>query len=95
MKNEYHNTGRNRNSTHLPSRCRENMLVSLIITSLNHLSGMRLVLLLRGIGHESNIVVNIEVEERTRFSTGFVDDEVIKRMVLDSRTSQMHVHRGI
>lgn len=66
------------------------MLVSLIITSLNHLSGMRLVLFLRGIGHESNIVVNIEVEERTRFSTGFVDDEVIKRMVLDSRTSQMH-----
>ena len=44
---------------------------------------MRLVLLPRGIRKQTDVVVHVKVEERTRFSTSLVDNKVVECMMLD------------
>ena len=58
------------------------MFVTLVVTTFHHLSSMRLVLLLRRIGKKSNIVVDVKIEQRPRFSAGLIDDEVVESVVL-------------
>ena len=68
--------------THLPPRCREDVLIALVPTTLDDLAGVRLVLLLRGVGEQPHVVVDVEVEERAGLPAGLVDDEVVKGVVL-------------
>lgn len=58
------------------------MLVSVVPASLDHFPSVRLVLLDRRIGQKTDVVVDIEVEQRTRLATGLVDDEVVECVVL-------------
>ena len=68
--------------TYLPARGGEYMLVSVVPASLDHFPSVRLVLLDRRIGQKTDVIVDIEVEQRARLSTGFVDDKVVERVVL-------------
>jgi len=79
-------------NAHLPSRCRKDMFVPLIITPLYDFPCMRLVLFPSGISQQSHVVVDIEVEERAGFATRLVDDEIIKSIMLDGEL--VTIHRG-
>ena len=59
------------------------MLVPLVITPLDNLSSMRFVLLLRCVGQKANVIVDVEVEQRTRLSTGFIHDEIVESVMLE------------
>lgn len=61
------------------------MLVPVIPATLNNFARMRLVFLLRRIGKKAHVVVDVKVEEGARFTTCFVDDEVVKCVVLQHR----------
>lgn len=58
------------------------MLIPLVPTPLYYLPSMRFVFLNSGIRQQAHIVVHIEVEQGTRLSARFVDDEVIKSVML-------------
>lgn len=60
------------------------MLVPLIVTPLNDLPRMRLVLLNGGICQQTNVVMDVKVEQRPRFSSCFVDNEIVERVMLSS-----------
>jgi hypothetical protein len=51
-------------TTYLPSGRREDVFVPLIVASFNNFACVRLVFLLRGISQQTNIIVNIKVEQR-------------------------------
>lgn len=58
------------------------MFVSLVPTSFHDFPGVRLVLFLRCVGKEADVVMDIKVKERSRLPPSFVDDEVIESIVL-------------
>jgi hypothetical protein len=58
------------------------MPIPLIISSLYDLSSVRLVLFFCRIRKKTHVVVNIKVEQWTRFAAGFVDNKVVERVVL-------------
>ena len=63
------------------------MLVSLIPAPLNYFPGVRLVLFDTGIGKQTNVVVDVKVEQWPRLPAGLIHDEVIEGVVLyDSRS---------
>lgn len=68
--------------TNLPSRCGKDVFVAVVPTSLHDFSGVRLVLFLSSIRQQTNVVVHVKVEERTRFTASFVDDEVVEGVSL-------------
>ena len=68
--------------THLPPRCREDVLIALVPTTLDDLAGVRLVLFLGGVGEQPYVVVHVEVEQRARLAAGLVHDEVVECVVL-------------
>lgn len=54
------------------------MLVAIIPTSFHDLSSVRFILFLRSVREQSDIVVDVKVEERSRFPASFVDNEVVE-----------------
>ena len=58
------------------------MLIALVPTTLDDLSGVGFVLLDRCIGQQPNVVVYIEIEERAGLAPGFVDYEVVEGVML-------------
>lgn len=68
--------------THLPPRSREYVFIPLVVTPLHDFPGVRFVLFLGSIGEQSDIVVNIEIEKGPRLAARFVDDKVVKCVVL-------------
>jgi hypothetical protein len=58
------------------------VLVALVPTAFNHFSRVRLVFLLGSIRKQSDVVVDIKIEEGTRFPSGFVDYEIVKGIML-------------
>ena len=71
-----------KSQTHLPPGRWENVLIALIIAPLDDFPCMGLVLFLGGIRKKANVVMYIEVEQRSRFPSGLVDDKVIESVVL-------------
>lgn len=61
------------------------MLVTLVPTSFHDLARMGFIFLDGRVGQEPYIVMYVKVEQRARFSTSLVHDEVVKRVVLQSR----------
>jgi hypothetical protein len=61
------------------------MFIPLIITPLNNLSGVRLVFLFCSVGEEPHVIVDVKVEQWSRFTTRLVDDEVIECVVLRNK----------
>ena len=58
------------------------MLVSLVPAPLHDFPCMGFVLLLGSVGEKSHVVVHVEIEQWSRFSTSFVDDEVVECIML-------------
>ena len=58
------------------------MLISLIVTSFNDFPRMRFILLFGSVCEQSDVVMDIEIEQRPRFSSCFIDNEVIERIML-------------
>lgn len=58
------------------------MLVPLVPTSFDDLPSVGLVFLFGSVVEESYIIMDVKVEEGTRFSPGFVDDEIIESVML-------------
>ena len=71
-----------RMDANLPSGRWKYVFVPLIITSFNNFARMRFILLLGGVSKQTNIIMNIKVEQRARFTPGFVYNEVIKGIML-------------
>ena len=61
------------------------MLIPLIPAPFHDFTRMGFIFLLRGVGEESYIIVYVEIEQGSGFSTRFVDDEVVERVVLRVR----------
>lgn len=59
------------------------MFVTLVPTALDDLACVRLVLLHRGVGEETHVIMHIEVEKWARFASRFVDDEIVECVVLE------------
>lgn len=81
------------NTTHLPSRGWEYVLVPLVIASLDDFARMRLVFLHSRVGEQTNVVVDVEIEQWTGLAAGFVHDEVVERVVLAKQTMLMVCER--
>ena len=75
-------------ATYLPPRRRENMLVTLVVTSLNNLPCVRFILLNGGVGEETDVVVYVKVEEGARLAASLVDNEVVESIVLKVPSDQ-------
>jgi hypothetical protein len=58
------------------------MLIPLVVAPLHHFTCMGLILLLGRIRKQTDVVMDIEVEERTRLATRLVDNEIIERVML-------------
>jgi hypothetical protein len=69
-------------STYLPSRCWKDVLVPLVPTSFDDLPSVGFVFLFGSVVKEPYIIMDVKVEEGTRFSPGFVDDEIVERVML-------------
>ena len=65
------------------------MLVSLIPAPLNYFPGVRLVLFDTGIGKQTNVVVDVKVEQWSRLPAGLIHDEVIEGVVLYDNRSKI------
>lgn len=52
----------------LPARCGEDMLVPLVPRAQHNLACVRLVFLHAGVGYHTNVLVNVEREERPAFA---------------------------
>ena len=68
--------------TNLPSRRGENMLVPLIVASFNDFPCMRFIFLLGSVCEQSDVVMDVKIEQRPRFSSRLVDNEVIECIML-------------
>ena len=58
------------------------MLVSLVPAPLHDFPCMGFVFFLGSVSEESYVVVHVKIEQRSGFSTRFVDDEVVECVVL-------------
>lgn len=58
------------------------MFVSLVITPFYDFASVRFVLLFGCVREETDVVMDVKVEQGTRFATGFVDYEIVERIVL-------------
>jgi hypothetical protein len=58
------------------------VFVPLVITTGDDLPSMRFVFLHSGIREHSNIIMHVKIEQRPRFSTGFIHDEVVEGIML-------------
>lgn len=58
------------------------MLIPLIPTAFHDFTGVRFVFLYSRIGQQTDVVVNIKVEQWARFSSRFVDNKVIEGVML-------------
>lgn len=54
----------------LPSRRREDVLVALVPAAQKHFASVRLILLDAGVVGQTDVIVHVEAEERTTFSSG-------------------------
>lgn len=71
------------------------MFISLVIASLDDLARVRFILLLRSIGKQTHVIMNVEIKQRTRFTSGFVDDKLVKCIVLlKTSTPEEHAYHG-
>mmetsp|Transcript_8656 Transcript_8656/g.13591 ORF Transcript_8656/g.13591 Transcript_8656/m.13591 type:complete len:225 (-) Transcript_8656:310-984(-) len=68
------------------------MLVPLIIRPRDNLASVGLILLNSGILHQSNVVVNVEVEERSTFSPGLAHNKVVERVGVRDDDVLLDVH---
>ena len=64
------------------------MLIALVPTTLDDLSGVGLVLLDRCISQQPNVVMHVEIEERAGLAPGFVDDKVVEGVMLAVRNRE-------
>ena len=64
------------------------MLIALIPTTLDDLSGVGFVLLDRCIGQQPNVVMYIEIEERAGLAPSFVNDKVVEGVMLVVRSRE-------
>ena len=58
------------------------MLIPLVVTPFHHLACVRLVFLHCRIREQPHVIMHVKVEQRAGFATGFVQDEVVERVVL-------------
>jgi hypothetical protein len=58
------------------------MFIPLVVTSLHDFPGMGFILFLCSIGEQANIVMHIEIKKRSRLAARFVNDEIVKCIVL-------------
>ena len=65
------------------------MLVALVPTPFHDLPCMGFVLLDISIRQETDVVMDVKVEERAGLSSCFVDDEVVESIVLRERTRKL------
>lgn len=63
------------------------MLVPLVPTSLDHLTGVGLVLFNRCVGQKAHVVVDVKIEQWARLPAGLVHDEVVERVMLRNDVS--------
>ena len=66
----------------LPPRCREDMLVLLIPTSLYNFPWMAFIFLYSGVIYHSYIIVYIEMKQWTGFASCLGDDQIVKCKML-------------
>jgi hypothetical protein len=69
------------------------VFVALVIAPLNDFPSMRFILLLGCVGEKANVVMNIKIEQRARFSPGFVDDKIVKCIVLCREGNEVEINR--
>ena len=67
------------------------MLVPLVPASFDDLPSVGLVFLFSSIVKEPYIIMDVKVEEGTRFSPGFVDDEIIESVMLKNIISIVYL----
>ena len=65
-------------AAHVPAH----MLEAIVPRSLNNFPGVGLVLLQRCVRYQPHVVVDVKVEQWSRFATGLVDDKVVECVVL-------------
>lgn len=58
------------------------MFIPIIPAALDDFTSVALVLLLRRVGEHAHIVVHVKVEQWARLSSCFVDDKVVKGVML-------------
>lgn len=69
-------------AAYLPPGSRENVFVTLVVASFDDLPCMGFVLFNRGVGKQTDVIVNIKVEQRTGLPASLVDYEIIEGIVL-------------
>ena len=71
------------------------MLVPLVPTSFDHFPGMGFVFLFRGIMKKPYVIVDVKVEERSRFSPGFIDNEIVECVMLNNCSNDRYKNLGV
>jgi len=79
----------------LPARRWKDVLVPLVPTPQENFSCMRFVFFNAGIVDQSNIIVNVEAEQRSTFTPGLSHDEIVERIMMRYDEILFHVHQLI
>jgi len=80
--------------THFPPASREDMFIPLIIAPLHDFPSMALIFLLRRVREHADVIVHVEVEQGPRFTTGFVDYEVVECIMLNKGNGALSYEKG-
>ncbi|RUS72947.1 hypothetical protein EGW08_019287, partial [Elysia chlorotica] len=75
----------------LPPGSGEDVLVPFIPTTQAHFSCVGFKLLYFSIVGDPNVVMNLKIKQRSRFSPGFCDDEVVETVVVWDDQILLHV----
>jgi hypothetical protein len=79
----------------LPAAGGEDVLVPLVPAAVHDLARVRLVLLHADVVHHPDVLVHVEVEERTRLAPGLGDDEVVEGDVVRDDEVLLHVAQAV
>mmetsp|Transcript_27537 Transcript_27537/g.60237 ORF Transcript_27537/g.60237 Transcript_27537/m.60237 type:complete len:243 (+) Transcript_27537:753-1481(+) len=80
---------------HLPSACREDMLVAVVPMPLHHFARVRVRLLHTRIVHHTHVLVHAEIKQGSRFASCLVDDEFVEGEVLGQDEILLDVHEVV
>ena len=69
------------------------MLIPLVPTAEDHFAGMRLMLLPARVVHQSDVLVDVKLEQRAKFAAGLRDDEIVEGVVLRDDHVLFDVHQ--
>lgn len=78
-----------------PPARREDVLVAVVPTPLDNFAGVTFVLFHSGVANHTHVVVDVEVEERTRLSSSLIDDEFVERMVVWNNEVLLDIHQAV